>query len=41
MQVSFWGGSSGMGDTAILMLFSGAFAVLSLGAAAAFWFLLR
>jgi hypothetical protein len=30
-----------MGDTDILMLFSGAFVVMSLGAAAAFWFLLR
>jgi hypothetical protein len=30
-----------MTDTAILILFSGAFVGLSLGAAATFWFLLR
>lgn len=35
-----WGGHF-MDDTALLVLFGGALAVLSFGAAATFWFLLR
>jgi hypothetical protein len=40
-QLPLWGGAFHMDDMVLLIFFSGAFAVLALGGAATFWFLLR